>query len=198
VMLPATHLKPGLVLAYGTRLTGSVDVGVFPRGTDDTCVWITEALSASRFDSTPREDIMLYKNAKLIANLGNAVQAICGHDTDADELTGRAREEGRAVLTAAGLEFDVPDVDDIAGRWKRWGVGEIAGEPRAGGSTWQSVVRGTGHIEVDYLNGEIALRGRLLGVPAPVNELLQTLAWQTAQKGRQPGWLTPSEVLDRL
>jgi 2-dehydropantoate 2-reductase len=59
-------------------------------------------------------------------------------------------------------------------------------------------VRGTGRIEVDYLNGEIALRGRLLGMPTPVNELLAALAWQTAREGRQPGWLTPSEVLNRL
>jgi 2-dehydropantoate 2-reductase len=77
-------------------------------------------------------------------------------------------------------------------------VGEIGGRPRGGGSTWQSVVRGTGSIEVDYLNGEIVLQGRLLGVPTPVNALLVELAWQTVREGRQPGWLTPSEVLDRL
>ena len=36
-------------------------------------------------------------------------------------------------------------------------------------STWQSLQRGTGRIEVDYLNGEVVLLGRLHGVPTPVN-----------------------------
>jgi 2-dehydropantoate 2-reductase len=101
------------------------------------------------------------------------------------------------VLRAAGIDYEVPDVDDISGRWKRWGVRPIGDEPRQGGSTWQSVVRGSGQVEVDYLNGEIAMRGRLLAMPTPVNELLVALAWQTVREGRQPGWLTPSEVLAR-
>jgi 2-dehydropantoate 2-reductase len=198
VMLPATHLEAGVVLSYGTTLTGSIDVGVYPHGVDDVCAAVCAALSASRFESTPREEIMRYKHAKLIANLTNAVQVVCGSDADAGALGERVREEGRAVLRAAGIEFEVPDVDDIGGRWRRWGVGEIDGRPRAGGSTWQSAVRGTGRVEVDYLNGEIAMRGRLLGMPTPVNELLAELAWQTVLEGRQPGWLTPSQVLDRL
>ena len=198
VMLPATHLEPGNVQAHGTTLTGSIDVGLYPQGIDEVCAAVSEALSASRFESTPREDIMRYKHAKLIANLGNAIQVVCGNDADAGELTGRARDEGRAVLRAAGIEFDVPDVDDIAGRWRRWGVGEIAGRPRAGGSTWQSVVRGTGRLEVDYLNGEIVLRGRFAGVPTPVNELLQELAWETVRGGHAPGWMSAEDVLARL
>jgi 2-dehydropantoate 2-reductase len=198
VMLPATHLKPGSVQSFGTTLTGSLDVGVYPRGVDELCAAVCEALSGSRFESTPREDIMRFKHAKLIANLSNAIQVVCGHDVDADSLTERVEEEGRAVLRAAGIAYEVPDVDDISGRWKRWGVRPIGDAPRQGGSTWQSVVRGTGQVEVDYLNGEIAMRGRLLGMPTPVNELLVELAWQTVREGRQPGWLTPSDVLDRL
>jgi 2-dehydropantoate 2-reductase len=198
VMLPATHLEPGVVLSYGTKLTGSLDVGLYPNGVDDVCDAVCSALSVSRFESTPREDIMRFKHAKLIANLSNAVQVICGHDADAGELAGRVRDEGRAVLAAAGIEYEVPDVADLEGRWKRWEVGEIAGHPRTGGSTWQSAVRGVGRIEVDYLNGEIALHGRLLGIPTPVNELLVQLSWRTVREGRQPGWLTPSDVLSRL
>ncbi len=47
--------------------------------------------------------------------------------------------------------------------------GEIAGVPRPGGSSWQSLAKGSGTIEADYLNGEIVLLGRLHGVPTPVN-----------------------------
>jgi 2-dehydropantoate 2-reductase len=56
-----------------------------------------------------------------------------------------------------------------------------------GGSSWQSLARGAGSIEAEYLNGEIALLGGLHGVPTPVNELLERLALQAASKGTPPG-----------
>ena len=43
-------------------------------------------------------------------------------------------------------------------------MAEIAGRARGGGSTWQSVTRGTGSVESDYLNGEIVMRAREHGV----------------------------------
>jgi 2-dehydropantoate 2-reductase len=52
----------------------------------------------------------------------------------------------------------------------------VGGRQRAGGSSWQSIARGAGSIETDYLNGEIALLGRLHGVPTPVNAAMQRLA----------------------
>ena len=45
----------------------------------------------------------------------------------------------------------------------------VDGELRPGGSSWQSLARGVGTIETDYLNGEIVLLGRLHGVPTPAN-----------------------------
>jgi 2-dehydropantoate 2-reductase len=45
---------------------------------------------------------------------------------------------------------------------------EIAGHPRSGGSTWQSLARGL-PLETEHLNGEIVRLGRLHGVPTPVN-----------------------------
>ena len=141
---------------------------------------------------------MRFKYAKLIGNLANAVQAVCGLEGATGELIERAQEEGRTVLRAAGIEFDVANVADRRGRWERWGVGEIEGRPRGGGSTWQSIVRGAGSVETDYLNGEIVLRGRLTGVPTPVNELLQALARETLRERRQPGWISAEDVLARL
>ncbi|HWK17772.1 MAG TPA: ketopantoate reductase C-terminal domain-containing protein, partial [Solirubrobacteraceae bacterium] len=74
----------------------------------------------------------------------------------------------------------------------------IEGRPRGGGSTWQSVVRGTGSVETDYLTGEIVLRGRLIGAPTPVNELLQALARETVRDRHEPGWITAEHALARL
>jgi 2-dehydropantoate 2-reductase len=71
----------------------------------------------------------------------------------------------------------------------------INGQPRSGGSSWQSLARGTGSIEADYLNGEIVLLGRLHGVPTPVNELARQLANKAAREGTPPGTYTPDQVL---
>ncbi|HEY2288497.1 MAG TPA: ketopantoate reductase C-terminal domain-containing protein, partial [Streptosporangiaceae bacterium] len=68
------------------------------------------------------------------------------------------------------------------------------GARRGGGSSWQSLTRGTGSIEADYLNGEIVLLGREHGVPTPVNELLQRLANQFARDRRAPGSITDGEL----
>ena len=67
------------------------------------------------------------------------------------------------------------------------GVDEIAGRPRAGSSSWQSLARGTGAIETDYLNGEIVLLGRLHGVPTPLNAALCAVAGRYARQGGASG-----------
>ena len=197
VISPTAHLDPGTVQAYAAKVTGAIDVGRYPHGVDGRCRAVCQALAGARFDSEPRADIMRHKHAKLLNNLGNAIEAICGQAADSNELALRVREEGRAVLRAAGIEFDVPEITDVRGRWQRWGVSEIAGRPRGGGSTWQSVVRGAG-VETDYLNGEIVLRGREHGVPAPLNELLCRLVQETLRDGHEPGWLTPAAVLAQV
>ncbi len=70
----------------------------------------------------------------------------------------------------------------------------VDGVPRAGGSTWQSLARGTGATEADYLNGEIALLGRRFGVPTPVNDLLQRIAVRFARERRAPGSMSAAEL----
>lgn len=198
VMAPTAHLEPGVVQAYGAALTGQIDIGLYPSGMDDRCRELCNALQAARFASEPRSDIMRLKYAKLIGNLANAVQAICGEDPGAGALVERARDEGQSVLRAAGIEFADEHVSDIRRRWEAWQVGEIAGRARAGGSTWQSVMRGAGSVETDYLNGEIVLQGRLIAVPTPVNALLQSLVQQTVRERRQPGWLSADDVLAQI
>ena len=79
--------------------------------------------------------------------------------------------------------------------WERLGIEEIGDRPRAGSSSWQSLARGTGAIEMDYLNGEIALLGRLHGVRTPVNAALTELAARHAHGGGRPGELSVDEVL---
>lgn len=198
VMCPTAHLEPGVVQSYGARLAGELDIGRYPSGIDHRCEAICEALSESRFGSSPSADIMRDKYAKLIRNLGNAVDLICRRGEDSEQLGRLVEAEGRAVLRAAGIEFESEGVSDIAARWARWGVAPIDGRPRAGGSTWQSVARGAGSVETDYLNGEIVLLGRQLGLPTPVNALLQELSRETVRERHDPGWMPAADVLARL
>ena len=197
VMAPTAHLEPGVVLAYSTPLSGGIDVGRYPEGLDATAEEVSAALSGARFSSEPRPQIMRWKYAKLLLNLGNVVEALCGKDADADELDSLVREEGRACLRAAGIDFasEDEDADRRAGLLQ---IGEIAGRERGGGSTWQSFTRGASGIETDYLNGEIVLLGRLHGVPTPVNALLCELAVQALRRGARPGDITPAEILAAL
>ena len=50
-------------------------------------------------------------------------------------------------------------------------------------------------MTADYLNGEIALLGRLHGVPTPLNDLLQRLANEFARERRAPRSLPFGELL---
>jgi 2-dehydropantoate 2-reductase len=193
VRLPATHLEPGLVAAYGAPVTGTLHIGRYPAGTDATATQIGEDLAKSNFLAPVSAEVMRWKYGKLLSNLGNSIEALCGsHGGDgAAELRRRVRAEGAAVLDAAGLAYASAEEMRDGG----YQVQPIDGLPRGGGSSWQSLIRGTGSIEADFLNGEIVLLGRELGLQAPVNEVLQRLANQAARERRAPGSLTPTEVL---
>ena len=195
VMAPTAHIEPGIVQAYGTRGTGVIDVGRYPSGLDALCEEIADALGTSEFSSMARPDIMRFKHAKLLANLANAVDAICQPGPPADEVIRLAREEGRAALTAAGIEFVAEGVNDVVSRWEALDVQPIAGRERAGSSTRQSVVRGMPTVETDYLNGEIALLGRLHGVATPVNDALCESSARHVRERRGAGTLPAGEVL---
>ena len=196
VWLPATHLEPGAVEAQGAPLSGLLHLGRYPSGTDKTIERIGADLAASRFLAPVVPDIMRWKHGKLLANLANAIEAVCGlaGDGDSKELRRRARAEGKAVLDAAGLPH-ASNEENARFRADQVQIVKINGAERGGGSSWQSLTRGTGSIEADYLNGEIVLLGREFGVPTPVNEVLQGLANQAARDRRAPGRLTPAEVL---
>ncbi|MFY9783685.1 MAG: 2-dehydropantoate 2-reductase [Acidimicrobiales bacterium] len=197
VMCPATHLVPGVVQASSSPITGLLDVGRWPSGVDERAEELAAELRDATFDSVARGDIARWKWGKLLMNLGSAVQAVCGATAREGVLTRRALEEGVEVLRVAGIEH-VSREEDVERRGKLITVRPVAGHERSGGSSWQSLERGTGAIETDYLTGEIVLQGRLAGVATPVNELLQRLANQLAFERRAPGAWSEDEVLSML
>jgi len=196
VMCPTGHLEPGVVQAYSTPVTGILDIGRYPSGLDATAEMIAAALNNATFVSEGRPDIMRWKHAKLLTNLANAVQAVCGLD-GAGRLLELAKAEGVASFRAAGIDF-ASDDEDRARRGSLLQMRPIGEGPRAGGSSWQSLRRRAGSIETDFLNGEIVDVGRRFGVETPVNALLQRLANEMAVRGDGPGTWSADEVLARL
>lgn len=196
VWLPATFLEPGRVSAAGSPVTGVLTLGTVPAGAPDPDLAAVGAdLGAAGFRAPVVEDVMAWKYAKLLSNLGNAVEALCGstREAAARELLAAAGAEARTVLAAAGVEPTSPEEE--AGARGDFTLVDLPGVTRRGGSTWQSLVRGAGSVEAAYLNGEIVLVGALHGVPAPVNAALLRLTEQAAARGDQPGSHDAAELL---
>jgi len=182
VMLPAEMNAPGEISAYFSPKPGGFDIGRFPSGIDGMARDVGHALETAGFIVTLREDVMASKYRKLLMNLRNIVEAAIGDETVRDEWSKRARIEAEGVLRAVGIAWDQTDsaARDILK------VTDIEGRKSSGSSTFQSVARGTGSVETDYLNGEIVLLGRLHGIATPVNSAFCRLSTELASGRRKP------------
>jgi 2-dehydropantoate 2-reductase len=197
VVCPAVHVEPGVVEANAAPIAGILDIGRLPEGSDATAEAVAAAFRASTFVAEPRPDILRWKYAKLLNNLSNAIDALCGREARGGDLMRLLRAEGDACLDAAGI-VRASREEDAERRGDLFPWGGAAAMSRAGSSSWQSLARGQGSIEADYLNGEIVLLGRLHGIPTPANELLQRLADRAARERWAPASMTPDEVIRML
>ncbi len=197
VILPSNHIEPGSVQAQSRKLLGILDLGLWPRGADGVDAHVAAALERSGFSARPDTDIMRWKRAKLLMNLGNALEACCGPRADSADLARRARDEAIACFRAAGLAF-TPDEEVAARRSDHLQLAPVRGQRRGGGSSWQSLARATGQIETDYLNGEIVLLGREHNIPTPVNRALQEAANRMARDRAVPGSLSVDALRNRV
>lgn len=183
VWLPASYLTPGTVQAEGYPHSGFLTVGRVPGALDDVTARLVADLGSSRFLAVEDAEVMRWKHGKLLSNLGNGLDALVGGVSGTRELLDELRAEGEAVLRAAGIDFSTP-AQEQERRGDAVQVRPVGTGPRGGSSTWQSLARGTDGIEVDWLNGEIALLGRLHGVPTPVNDAVQAAAREAHRQGR--------------
>ncbi len=195
VWMPASHLEPGVVRVWSAPVAGVIDVGRYPDGVDDIDRALAAALGGAGIASVAQPDIMRWKRGKLLANLGNAIEALTGPEGRRSELANAARDEAIACLSALGLSRTT--VAEETERRSNIASRPIGNATRAGGSTWQSLARGA-PLETDYLNGEIVLLGRLAGVPTPINAALQALVAEAARAGAAPGALSIAELTARV
>ena len=197
LLIPATFLNAGEVIHHVSRksgVLGVLDTGRYPFGSDDYVDTLCGDLTVSGFSATPDVEIMKLKYAKLITNLNNAVGAICGFESDTKNIYSLLTDEAVAILNKAAIQFDR---DRETQKYTLLGRAEVSGAPRGGSSSWQSVMRG-GQIEVDFLNGEIVLIAKKMGLDAPANSLIQELAQKTIRDSLKPGWISPQEILEIL
>ena len=190
VWLPAEHLEPGVVVNFAERSAGGLDAGCYPAGVDDFITEVAAALTSAGFSAEPDADIMRHKYEKLLANLSNAVNAATG--AGSREIARILRDEALACYAAAGIRCAT--VAETRSRRSAINGGNVPGHDRHGGSSLQSMLRGTGDIETDFLNGEIVLLGRLHGVDVRANAVVQEIGNRLARENLKPGSMTVQEI----
>ena len=194
VFMPASHLEPGSVDVGLWDPCGVLDIGRYPLGTDATAEAIAADLVRAGFVSEANPRIMRLKYAKLLQNMVNAVQALLPPKAEAADILDQLRGETEACYAAAGVDCALMAEMMARSALTRGNVPGIGSGGWRGGSTWQSLVRAAGTSETDYLNGEIALLGRLHGVATPANGTVQLLVERLARSGGAPGSMTPEEL----
>ena len=195
VILPAEHYEPGVVVATSAPVPGVLDIGTYPSGTDELSRTIAADLTAAGFSSRADPDVMDAKYGKLLTNLANAADAICGADDPAfAEIAAAARAEGESCLVKAGIAVR-PDEDDRVRRDGLITESAVGGRERRGSSMWQSLRRGTRRTEAEYLNGEIVAIGVVHGISTPVNSELLRVVTEMGDTGEPPASRSGAELL---
>ena len=161
---------------------------------------LREDWTGARLTTRLPADVMEWKYRKLLSNVGNAVQALLGQQPG----DGRHRA-GRPGGRSRGARRRRDRATPATRRSRRRGRSaspctRCPGLPEfLGGSTWQSLTRGTGNVETDYLNGELVLIARQHGRSAPLNSRLASLVRQAARPtSTPPGAMSNAELAARL
>jgi 2-dehydropantoate 2-reductase len=186
VYMHAVHVEAGVVEVVSRSGLGATLVGRFPDGGDDFTARLADDLRGAGFDSRPDNDIMALKYAKLLFNVSSGFDALCGHAGLRSAVREELRHEARAVLAATGIDIGDAErkLSEVA---LAFGTPSSSSADAPLGSTWQSLQRRTGHVEADYLNGEIVALGRRRGVATPANWAVQRLSYEAARAARPPG-----------
>jgi 2-dehydropantoate 2-reductase len=196
VFAPASHLAPGHVSSHSAPCPGVIDIGCHPSGVDALCTSVVADLQRAGFDARTEPDITRLKYTKLLANLGNVLQALGGADALRHPICQQVADEARAVLDAAAIAY----LDGAALQARCGAIVDlpVEGEQRRGGSSWQSLARGSGSIETEHLNGEIVRIAALVGRSAPLNAGLCALAAQAVASALPAGSMPVASIASAL
>ena len=145
VMCPAAHLRPGVVQAFSLPSPGILDVGRYPEGTDARAEALAAAFRTATFHAEARADIMRWKYTKLLMNVGNAGRGVVpGRRPGAARSPPGPGAEGDGRPRPPPASPSCPTRRFVERRGDLIAPQAIGGGPRPGGSSWQSLERGTG------------------------------------------------------
>ena len=180
-------------------VTGLLDLGRYPEGVDAAAEEVAAALSGATFGSVARPDIMRWKYRKLVLNLGNAVEARVRSRAAGVEPARpgwpapRARRPARRPASTGR-----PSTRTGPAAATCCSCGPIEGRAPEGGSSWQSLARGTGS-DRDRLpqRRDRAARPAARGAD-PGQRAAPAARPRGAAEGRPPGGMAADDVLARL
>jgi len=196
IVVPGIFLEPGIVHNNSLGNAGFIEVVRFPRGVDDLTANVVRALSLASYAAYANPTVMATKAGKMFSNLGNAMGAITdGHGDDTQYLL-EVRAEARRCFDAAGVAYEPPELFEKRSR-EQHRQSPLPTGVRNLGSTWQSLQRGLGSTEADFLNGEIVRLGRMHPIPTPYNEVLQEVANAMAAGREKPGKYSAQDLEQR-
>ena len=198
LFVDAIFLSPGEVINPIHTRYGFIEIGRYPSGSDELCNDVAQALSRSGFSVDIRDDVMRSKSAKCLLNLSNALHAVTDGKGDLEAFERELRREAIQIWSSAGIQWE--DLELFRKRCQEHtGILKLPSgyehfSRQVFVSSWQSLARRTGNIEAAQLNGDVVMLGRLLGIPAPYNELLWNVADSMANFGEEPGKYTADEL----
>ncbi len=141
---------------------------------------VVDLFRGAGLECQPREDIEAVLWEKLVINVGiNPLTALLRVPNgallqlpEAWEVAMAAAAEAQAVAQAAGLNLS----GDPAGRLR-----QVCADTAANRSSMLQDILAGRPTEIEALNAQVATRGRALGLPTPVNDLLTLLLRAAAQ-----------------
>jgi 2-dehydropantoate 2-reductase len=197
VQMPAQFERPGEVTVLCGPTNAVLDIGRYPSGVDAVATELAALINGSlHLSSEVDDDVMIKKYAKLLVNLGNPADAVCGPAGRKARVVTAAIDEGQRLYEAAGIRWKLPPEREAEYKARmttlRFDLPE--GDTFLGGSTWQSLMKGATTLETDYFNGEIIMLGRLHNVATPTNAFLQRYMLRMLTEGRRPGETTVEQL----
>lgn len=183
ISTPARYTRLGEIVVGGYPEPGLIVVGRFPASADPVADEIAADLARAGYLAEAQPDIMRWKAAKLLNSVrNNAIELFDGSTERLQAFSQGMVREALAVLAAMGVE--PARQQERRHSVAHWGIAPGCGIEPGQQSTWQSLARGSS-LEVDFLNGEVVLLGRLHGVPTPFNAAIQQTIGRLAQPGRK-------------
>ncbi len=194
VWMPVTLESPGVVSHHAAPVHGILDSGRYPTGSDALIEAVMSDIREAGYCADANPTLMRSKYAKLLANLHTGLLGVCGVEGADASYTKRMRAEADACYEAAGIDAASAEEEEARRVACNFGGARIEGNNPLLGSVYQSLMRGVGTIETDFIHGEIVLMGAMHGVATPYCRALQWAAKEMANRKQQPGAYTVADL----